>query len=194
MVAAPGGRVGLDILSLLQFDVKVKRLELDGLVLKLRVRPDGAVTVAAGPSTEAATIEVAPPAAARAPDAAPPSADPAALAVSVIDTMAGSSQALDHVSLANGHLEVENEALGTKTVYEAFTVAFDKSKDVRNLFSLGARTLRPSQRHRARRMAARNARFRSTRTTSASTICCCWIRANPRSTPTCRFRSSSTLS
>jgi hypothetical protein len=138
VVAAPSGRVGLDILSLLQLEVKVRRLELDGLVLKLRVRPDGAITVAAAPSTEAATIEVAPPTSAWAPGANPPSADPAALAVSVIDSMAGSSQALDHVSLTNGHLEVENEALAKTSIYEEFTVAFDKGGDDAS-FSASAR-------------------------------------------------------
>ena len=135
VVAAPGGRVGLDLLSLLGLDVKVRRLELDGLVLKLHVRPDGTLTVAAAPSTEAATIEI--PASPRGQGGAS-SADPATLAVGAIDAMAGSSQALDHVSLANGHLEVENEALGTTTVYEGFTVAFDKSADSAT-FSASAR-------------------------------------------------------
>ncbi|MFZ2109092.1 MAG: hypothetical protein WAV18_27595, partial [Roseiarcus sp.] len=45
VVSAPGGRVGLDVVALLALNVKVRRLELDGLVLKLRVRPDGALSV-----------------------------------------------------------------------------------------------------------------------------------------------------
>jgi hypothetical protein len=138
VVAAPSGRVGLDIWSLLRLEVKVRRLELNGLVLRLHVRPDGAISVAAAPSTEAAPIEVAPLAAARTAGANPPGPDPAALAVNVIDMMAGSSQALDHVSLANGHLEVENEALGKKSIYEEFTVAFDKGGDDAS-FSASAR-------------------------------------------------------
>ena len=145
VVAAPGGRVGLDLMSLFGLDVKVRRLELDGLVLKLHVRPDGTLTVAAAPSTEAATIEIPSPPGGQ---GGASSADPATLAVGAIDAMAGSSQALDHVSLANGHLEVENEALGATTVYEGFTVAFDKSADLRLFLRVGARSLRPAQRRR----------------------------------------------
>ena len=59
VVAAPSGRVGLDLLSLLTLDVKVRRLELDGLVLKLRVAPNGELSMAAARSTDAATFECA---------------------------------------------------------------------------------------------------------------------------------------
>ena len=41
----------------------MRRLELDGLVLKLRVRPDGALSVAAAGATDAASIELYAPAA-----------------------------------------------------------------------------------------------------------------------------------
>ena len=58
VVSAPGGRIGLDIVALLGLEVKVRRLELDGLVLKLRVRPDGALSVAAAGATDAPAIEL----------------------------------------------------------------------------------------------------------------------------------------
>ena len=51
----------------------------------------------------------------------------------MIDVLAGSNQPLDHVTLAHGHLEVENQALGKSSVYEDFAVAFDKSNDTANV-------------------------------------------------------------
>ena len=129
VVSAPGGRVGLDVVALLALDVKVRRLELDGLVLKLRVRPDGALSVAAAGASDATSIELP------APPANPPAAsnatdgNPALLALGLIDAMAGSRQPLDHVSLAHGHLEVENEALDKKSVYEDFAISFDRGGD-----------------------------------------------------------------
>jgi hypothetical protein len=126
LVSAPGGRVGLDILALLRLDVKVRRLELDGLDLKLRVRPNGALSVAAAAATDAASIELYAPTAnsAAANDAVEVS--PGLLAIGLIDAMAGSRQSLDHVSLAHGHLEVENEGLAKKSVYEDFGLSFDR--------------------------------------------------------------------
>ena len=144
VVSAPGGRIGLDIVALLGMDVRVRRLELDGLVLKLRVRPDGALSVAAAGANDAAAIELYAPAAnagaANAPAANAPAAssvaassaadgNPGLLALGLIDAMAGSRQPLDHVSLAHGHLEVENEALGKKSVYEDFALSFDRGGD-----------------------------------------------------------------
>ncbi len=126
VVAAPSGRVGLDLLSLLTLDVKVRRLELDGLVLKLRVAPNGELSMAAARSTDAATFELRgpPPAGgARGP------VNPNLVAVALIDALAGSAQPLDHVTLAHGHLEVENQALGKSSVYEDFSVAYDKGVD-----------------------------------------------------------------
>ena len=124
VVSAPGGRIGLDLLALLGLEVKVRRLELDGLVLKLRVGPDGALWVAAAGATDAAAIELYAPGANPGLNAA--NADPGLLALGMIDAMAGSRQPLDHVSLAHGHLEVENEALGKKSIYEDFALSFDR--------------------------------------------------------------------
>ncbi len=63
VLSAPGGRVGLDALSLLTFTIKVRRLELEGLDLRLRLRPDGALSIAAAADSTAATIELPAPAA-----------------------------------------------------------------------------------------------------------------------------------
>ena len=55
--------------------------------------------------------------------------NPNLVAVALIDALAGSAQPLDHVTLAHGHLEVENQALGKSSVYEDFSVAYDKGVD-----------------------------------------------------------------
>jgi hypothetical protein len=125
VVSAPGGRIGLDWIALLGLQVKVRRLTLDGLDVKLRVRPDGALLVAAGDASDAAPIEWR---LSASPGVTP--GDPGALAIAAIEALAGSRQSLDHVSLVNGHLEVDNEALGKKSVYQDFAVSFDKTGPV----------------------------------------------------------------
>ena len=129
VVSAPGGRVGLDVVALLALNVKVRRLELDGLVLKLRVRPDGALSVAAAGASDATSIELPAPPANPAAASNATDGNPGLLALGLIDAMAGSRQPLDHVSLAHGHLEVENEALDKKSVYEDFAISFDRGDD-----------------------------------------------------------------
>ena len=52
------GRVGLDVWSLLRLEIKVHRLELDGLDLRLQVRPDGALSIAAAADADAAMIDL----------------------------------------------------------------------------------------------------------------------------------------
>ncbi len=128
VLSAPGGRVGLDALSLLTFEIKVRRLELDGLDLRLRLRPDGALSIAAGADSTAATIELPAPAASESASAAT-APDFGLVAFRIIDAMTGASQSLDRVGLARGHLEVENEALGKRTVYDDLSLSFDKSAD-----------------------------------------------------------------
>ncbi len=127
VLSAPRGRVGLDALSLLALDVKVHRLELDGLDLRLRLRQDGVLSIAAASNSSAATIELAPPVAAQPAHAQTTAPDFGLLAFRLIDAMTGASQSLDHVGLAHGHLEVANDALGRRTVYDDLSVAFDKS-------------------------------------------------------------------
>ena len=48
VVNAPGGRIGLDAFALLAMQVKVRRLELDGLQLALRVSANGEISLSAG--------------------------------------------------------------------------------------------------------------------------------------------------
>ena len=128
VLSAPGGRVGLDSLSLLTLEIKVRRLELDGLDLRLRLRPDGALSIAAAPDSTAAPIELPAPAASE-PASAATAPDFGLVAFRIIDAMTGASQSLDRVGLTHGHLEVENEALGKKTVYDDLSLSFDKGAD-----------------------------------------------------------------
>jgi hypothetical protein len=128
VLSAPGGRVGLDALSLLTFQIKVRRLELDGLDLRLRLRPDGALSIAAAGDSDAATVELPAPAASESASAGA-APDFGLVAFRIIDAMTGASQSLDRVGLTRGHLEVENEALGKKTVYDDLLLSFDKNAD-----------------------------------------------------------------
>ena len=136
VLSAPGGRVGLDVWSLLKLEIKVHRLELDGLDLRLRVRPDGALSIAAAADADAATIDL--------PAPIPPDAESTAgpdfglVAIGLIDAMTGASQSLDRVALAHGHLEVLNEALGKRTVYDDFQLSFAKVGEAASV-SVGAK-------------------------------------------------------
>jgi hypothetical protein len=128
VLSAPAGRVGLDALSLLTLAIKVRRLELDGLDLRLRLRPDGALSIAAAADSTATAIELPAPApSAAAPTAAAP--DFGLAMFRIIDAMTGAGQALDRVVLAHGHLEVGNEGLGKKTVYDDLALSFGKEGD-----------------------------------------------------------------
>jgi hypothetical protein len=136
VLSAPRGRVGLDVWSLLLLEIKVHRLELDGLDLRLRVRPDGALSVAAAADAGAATIDL--------PAPLPPGAESTAgpdfglAAIGLIDAMTGASQALDRVSLVHGHLEVLNEGLAKRTVYDDFQLSFVRSHETATI-SVGAK-------------------------------------------------------
>ena len=46
VLSAPSGKIGLDPFAAAQLDVRVRRLELDGLDLRLRVAADGALSLA----------------------------------------------------------------------------------------------------------------------------------------------------
>jgi hypothetical protein len=136
VLSAPSGRVGLDVWSLLKLEIKVHRLELDGLDLRLWVRPDGALSIAAAADADAATIDL--------PAPLPPGAESTAgpdfglVAIGLIDAMTGASQSLDRVALAHGHLEVLNEALGKRTVYDDFQLSFAKIGETASI-SVGAK-------------------------------------------------------
>jgi hypothetical protein len=136
VLSAPRGRVGLDVWSLLRLEIKVHRLELDGLDLRLQVRPDGALSIAAAADADAAMIDL--------PAPLPPGAESTAgpdfglVAIGLIDAMTGASQALDRVSLVHGHLEVLNEALAKRTVYDDFQLTFVRSNETASI-SVGAK-------------------------------------------------------
>ena len=126
VLSAPSGRVGLDVWSLFMMEIKVRRLELEGLDLRLQVRPDGALSIAAAADADAATIDLPAPTQPDADSTAGP--DFGLVAIGLIDAMTGASQSLDRVSLVHGHLEVVNEALAKRTVYEDFHLSFARSQ------------------------------------------------------------------
>ena len=122
LVAAPSGYVGLDVLSLLRFNVSVRRLELDGLVVNLHVAKNGEISVAASRSQDAASLTFAPPAGGGA-----ALNNPGALAAAVVEALAGAKQPLDHVAIVNGHLNVDNETLGRSLAYEGLSLTYDRN-------------------------------------------------------------------
>jgi hypothetical protein len=122
VLSAPGGKVGLDLLALLAAQVKVNRLELDGLYTRLRVAADGGLSIAVSRDQNATPIAL--------PVAAVPGDGAFSLPALVrtgADAMAGASQAIDRLTLAKGHLEIDNEATGNSMIYDDFAVVFDRS-------------------------------------------------------------------
>src|SRR5271156_1520220 len=122
VLSAPGGKVGLDPFALALLDVRVRRLELDGLDLRLRVAADGALSLAVSNDSGATPIPL--------PGATPAgggAADLAAFVRFAAEAMAGATQALDRLTLANGHFEIDNDATQRQVVYKDFAVAFDHS-------------------------------------------------------------------
>jgi len=122
VLSAPNGKLGLDPFSLALLDVRVRRLELDGLDLRLRVAANGALSLAVASDAGATPIPLPTP-----PSTGGNAAGLAALVRSAAETMAGAAQALDRLTLAHGHLEIENDATGRSVVYNDFAVSFDRS-------------------------------------------------------------------
>src|ERR1700734_1322756 len=122
VLSAPSGKVGLDPFALALLDVKVRRLELDGLDLRLRVAGDGALSLAVASDAGAAPIPLS---GATSQDGSGPGLP--ALIRAAAETMAGATQALDRLTLANGHFEIDNEATQRSVVYNDFAVVFDHS-------------------------------------------------------------------
>ena len=117
VLSAPSGKVGLDPFALALLDVKVRRLELDGLDLRLRVAADGALSLAVANDAGATPIPL--------PGATPEgggAADLAAFVRFAAEAMAGAAQALDRLTLANGHFEIQNDATQRQVVYKDFAV------------------------------------------------------------------------
>jgi AsmA-like C-terminal region/Protein of unknown function len=122
VLSAPSGKVGLNPFALALLDVRVRRLELDGLDLRLRVAADGALSLAVANDSGATPIPL--------PGAAPEGGGAPDLAVFVrfaAEAMAGAAQALDRLTLANGHFEIQNDATQRRVVYKDFAVVFDHS-------------------------------------------------------------------
>src|ERR1700684_2788443 len=105
VLSAPSGKLGLDPFAAALLDIRVRRLELDGLDLRLRVAADGALSLAVANDSGATPIPL--PAAAPAPGGARDLAD---LVRAAAEAMAGATQALDRLTLANGRFEVDSEA------------------------------------------------------------------------------------
>ena len=187
VVAAPGGRVGLDALALVGLEVKIRRLELDGLTVSLRVRPDGGLSVAAAESKDAASIELTPPGAASA-----PAPDIATIAAGLVDALAGlepgARPCFARQWPARGRKPGARQDLGLS----GFPDRVREGRRRRPGRGFGARAFGSVERHgqRARRNRARARRGRAR--PRPGRRCSCSPRGVRRSIRTCRFRSSST--
>ena len=120
MVSAPGGRIGLDALALFSLAVKVRRLELDGLQLALRVGPNGELSLSAG-DADAAAIPLGPT------PATPATNNFGALVAGLAESMAGVDQPLDHVAIVDGKLTVLTAGRDQPAVYDDLRLTFDRS-------------------------------------------------------------------
>jgi Protein of unknown function/AsmA-like C-terminal region len=125
VLSAPSGKLGLDPFAGLLAQVKVRRLELDGLVMRLRVAEDGGLSFAVSGDETVAPIAL-------------PSTGGAGLDSSNIATliragaegMAGA--VIDRLTLANGEFEVDNAATHRTVTYKDFNLVFDRSGDEAN--------------------------------------------------------------
>jgi AsmA-like C-terminal region/Protein of unknown function len=122
VLSAPSGKVGLNPFTLALLDVQVRRLELDGLDLRLRVAADGALSLAVASDSGATPIPL--PVGTAAGEGA---GGLAALVGAAAEATAGAAQALDRLTLANGHFEIQNDATQRSVVYKDFAVIFDHS-------------------------------------------------------------------
>ena len=98
----------------------MRRLELDDLGLRLRVAPDGALSFAAAGDEPAAPIALP------TGGSGLESLNVAALVRAGAEAMAGASQALDRLTLANARFEIDNEATGRTVTYKDFNLVFDR--------------------------------------------------------------------
>ena len=122
VLSAPSGKIGLDPFAAALLDVRVRRLELEGLDLRLRVAADGALSLAVAGNSGATPIPLPGPV-----SAGPGGTGLSAVVGAAIEAMAGATQALDRLTLANGHFEIDNEATKRSVVYDDFAVVFDHS-------------------------------------------------------------------
>ena len=116
-------------------DVRVRRLELDGLDLRLRVAGDGALSLAVASDSGATPIPL--------PGGVAAGGGAAALPLSSAPPPTpwpAPPQALDRLTLAHGHFEIENEATQRSVVYKDFAVTFDHSGSTGARHDLGDRS------------------------------------------------------
>ena len=123
VLAAPAGKIGLDVPALFFGGVKVRRLELDGLDLRLRVAADGALSLAVSGDESATPIAL--------PTGGSGLESPnlAALVRASAEAMAGTGQEIDRLSLANARFEIDNEATHRFVTYRDFNLVFERSGD-----------------------------------------------------------------
>ncbi|MBV8104419.1 MAG: AsmA-like C-terminal domain-containing protein [Hyphomicrobiales bacterium] len=124
VLSAPTGKIGLDPFALFLTQVKVRRLELDGLLMRLRVAEDGALSIAVSGDIGATPIVL--------PSSTTSGAESPNLAALIragAEAMAGAGQAIDRLTLANGQFEIDNEATRRSVSFRDFDLVFDRSGD-----------------------------------------------------------------
>ena len=124
VLSAPTGKIGLDPFALFLAQVKVRRLELDGLDMRLRVAEDGALSIAVSGDAGAAPIPLPSSTA-----SGVESPNLAALIRAGAEAMTGAGQAIDRLTLANGRFEIENKATRRSVSFKDFDLLFDRSGD-----------------------------------------------------------------
>ena len=124
VLSAPTGKIGLDPVALLVAQVRVHRLELDGLAMRLRVAPDGALSIAV--SGDQGATPIALPNSTRSGVESP---NLAALIRAGAEAMTGVGEAIERLVLANGQFEIDNEATHRSVSFRDFNVIFDRTGD-----------------------------------------------------------------
>ncbi len=126
VLSAPRGQIGVDPFVAFLGQVKVRRLELDDLGLRLRVAADGSLSIAAAGDEAAAPIALP------SNGSGLESLNIATLVRAGAEAMAGASQALDRLTVANARFEIDNEATGRSVSYRDFNLVFDRTGDEAN--------------------------------------------------------------
>ncbi len=124
VLSAPAGKIGLDPLAMLLAQVKVRRVELDRLDLRLRVAPDGTLSIAVS-GGDATAGPIALPASASGLE----SGNLATLIRAGAEALAGAANSIDRFTLANGRFSIDNEATHRSVTYKDFNLVFDGSGD-----------------------------------------------------------------
>jgi len=123
VLSAPRGRIGIDPFFALVGKLVVRRLELDGLDLRLRVAADGSLSIAAAGDESAAPIALP------SGGSGLESLNIATLVRAGAEAMAGAGQALDRLTLADALFEIDNKATGRSVTYRDFNLVFDRLRE-----------------------------------------------------------------